>query len=759
MARPAAQRLRNYLDLITKKRGGLEAAITDLESAVPPGGVATAGLESTTARRDPVELARKGMEALSLDRTPSEEEYAGLEAIINAEIRPAIDIIDGTFTVTHPLWKHLSDDPTLKARIEAVIPCVGRIELPGHPRLPYGGTGFVVGDGLIMTNRHVAGIFASGLGDRNLIFISGLKAGIDFLREQGRPTGPTLVVRRIVMIHPYWDMAILAVDGLPAPRTPLRLSLEDARDLLGHDIFVVGYPAFDPRNPGDEQQDLFAGRYGIKRLQPGELQGGMRTASFGKMVAAATHDCSTLGGNSGSAVVDLSTGHVLALHFGGLYHEQNYAVPASELARDGRVIATGVVFAGTPPGGEHEWSDWWRRADMSEAAAPPSSTPTAPDGASSVQPPASTTTSSINVSNGDGSVSIEIPLRITVSFGLPTPMAKEAVSAVAEAVADAGLEALREPLHDADYSSRTGYDPGFLNPPGQDAGLARLDVPMPAPADPDVLARTPSGGDALHYQNFSIKMHAKRRLALICASNVTDEPELRRPEPGRDYTRRGLTGLGKNDQERWFLDPRLEGQFQIPDVFFTKDRKAFDKGHIVRRDDVAWGATYDLLRRANGDSYHVTNCSPQVAGFNRSAEGADNWGDVENHVLSEAANERLCVFAGPVLDPTDEVFVGVGGGGATLRAKIPSRYWKVIVARVEDGIAAYGFVLEQDLSDVQFEFAVPAEYAPAMYPIADLEAMTGVSFAPIIRDADQYETIRGAEVGLRSGVRRKRRNA
>jgi endonuclease G len=46
-----------------------------------------------------------------------------------------------------------------------------------------------------------------------------------------------------------------------------------------------------------------------------------------------------------------------------------------------------------------------------------------------------------------------------------------------------------------------------------------------------------------------------------------------------------------------------------------------------------------------------------------------------------------------------------------------------------------------------------------MYPIADIEAMTGVSFAPIIRDADQYETIRGAEVGLRSGVRRKRRNA
>ena len=52
------------------------------------------------------------------------------------------------------------------------------------------------------------------------------------------------------------------------------------------------------------------------------------------MVPAATHDCSTLGGNSGSAVIDLDTGEVLALHFGGLYHQKNYSVPSSELARD-----------------------------------------------------------------------------------------------------------------------------------------------------------------------------------------------------------------------------------------------------------------------------------------------------------------------------------------------------------------------------------------------------------------------------------------
>ncbi|NWP89682.1 DNA/RNA non-specific endonuclease, partial [Escherichia coli] len=77
-----------------------------------------------------------------------------------------------------------------------------------------------------------------------------------------------------------------------------------------------------------------------------------------------------------------------------------------------------------------------------------------------------------------------------------------------------------------------------------------------------------------------------------------------------------------------------------------KDRGAFDKGHIVRRDDISYGRSYAELRRANGDTYHITNCSPQIAQFNQSQRGKDNWGDLENLVLGEAASERYCLFAG-----------------------------------------------------------------------------------------------------------------
>ena len=752
MAGQSPERLRNYLEMITKKVGGLIGQIDRLAAGEVKTALKTAGMEGLEvagAADPPAKLAREGIETMARGQPPSRAQIVGMEAIINEDLRPAIDVVDGRFNVTHPLWTKLSNDPTLRTRIEAVLPSIGRIELPGHPNLPYGGTGFVVGNGLIMTNRHVAEIFAQGLGDRKLIFAQGRKAGIDFLREHGRPTGPTLIVERIVMIHPFWDMAILAVDGLPDGKKPLRLSLADARELTGREIFIVGYPAFDPRNPADIQQDLFEGRFGVKKLQPGELQGGMKTASFGKIVPAATHDCSTLGGNSGSAVIDLSNGEVLALHFGGLFHEQNFCVPSFALSRDTRVVDAGVQFAGSPAGDPNDWLDFWSRADSVEAAADEDE-----DDAGNA---AATTVSSVVIAQSAGVVSVEVPLRITISLGPPTAAttvtATTPVQSGRESIAADITEAMREPIHDTDYSSRKGYDPLFLNTPS----LSPVTVPMPDAADRAILAKTDAGGDVLDYQNFSIKMHAKRRLALIVASNVTKEPKLRKPDPNESYTRKALTGLGKNDQERWFIDPRLNTKFQISDEFFTKDRGSFDKGHIARRDDVAFGTTYAILRRANGDSYHVTNCSPQVAGFNRSAGGKDNWGDLENHVLSEAANERLCVFAGPVLDPGDKTFVAVGVGGVQLPATIPSRFWKAIIVRVDDGIAAYGFVLEQDLSGVDFEFAVPAAFVPAMYPLADIEAMTGIVFDASVRAADQYDTVRGGEVAMRASTRRKRR--
>ena len=344
----------------------------------------------------------------------------------------------------------------------------------------------------------------------------------------------------------------------------------------------------------------------------------------------------------------------------------------------------------------------------------------------------------------DGAVEFVIPLHVTIRVGAAAGTSVSASGTTVET--DSGIEKLAIPFHDEEYDSRTGYDPKFLG----------VNVPMPKAADTSIVARAKDGSRVLHYQNFSIVMHAARRMALFTASNVTAEADLKKPEAGKKYTRKALSGLGENDQERWFPDPRLGDEFQLPDVFYTRDDGAFDKGHVVRREDVAWGQTYDLLRRANGDTYHVTNCSPQVAGFNRSTLGEDNWGDLEDHVLAGASSERLCQFAGPVLDPADEVFVGAGGGRVKLRVKIPSRFWKVIVARTTQGLASFGFMLEQDLSAVSFEeFVVGDQFVKSMVPLQELQERIGVTFPDAVLDADQFGTDEGVDVARRAGVKRR----
>ncbi|MEM9761251.1 MAG: DNA/RNA non-specific endonuclease, partial [Pseudomonadota bacterium] len=115
----------------------------------------------------------------------------------------------------------------------------------------------------------------------------------------------------------------------------------------------------------------------------------------------------------------------------------------------------------------------------------------------------------------------------------------------------------------------------------------------------------------------------------MSAAMVDSSDAMKRPgnRPPGDYSRDGLAG---RSSDAWFEDDRIAEGAQLPDRFFTNDRKAFDRGHVVRRDDVAWGTTYDEMRNANGDSFHSTNCSPQVSTFNQSSRGTDNWGDLEN---------------------------------------------------------------------------------------------------------------------------------
>lgn len=291
-------------------------------------------------------------------------------------------------------------------------------------------------------------------------------------------------------------------------------------------------------------------------------------------------------------------------------------------------------------------------------------------------------------------------------------------------------ESLQEVYHEVPYSNRKGYRKNFL---GIEVKLPEINV-----LD-DVSKLNGSDEHWIPYEHFSIVNFIPRKLALVTASNVNFNRDDQRPEPGEDYRRKALTGV--SGSEGWFKDPRIPLDEQLPDMFYNEDRRAFQKGHIVRRNDVTFGESYEQVRRANGDTYHLTNCSPQVPSFNQHGI----WAKLENSIGRQGKNEKYCVFSGPVFARQDRLFHGTGDDGP-ITVKIPRRYWKVVVAREGNELESFAFVLKQSLRGVRFrEFDVrDQELKDEMISISDLESLlqNSIKFPRAVHESDQFGTQR-----------------
>jgi V8-like Glu-specific endopeptidase len=345
-ANPAEQLSRELVGAGPGSRAisGAGVAGAGIEEGVAPGEVPVdarvkaAAVDPVTELADAAVAAAKKYQEQGDEAEFTEEEVLGLEAIIILNGRPPLIIQDGTFLEPPPDWQVLN---TNRASIEATFRSVGRIEVDGHPRLPWVGTGFLVADDVIMTNRHVAVEFSERNGATGWGFQPGMTARIDYVEELGAQTPAEFALSEVIGIHDRFDLALLRVErtspGGAAGPTPLTLASTPPGD-PGRTVFVVGYPAFDSRNDPVVMQRLFGNTYGIKRLQPGTVMRYLPPEGLFH------HDCSTLGGNSGSCVIDLEMNQVIGLHFGGLYREANQAVALWQLTEDPLLRSAGLNF-------------------------------------------------------------------------------------------------------------------------------------------------------------------------------------------------------------------------------------------------------------------------------------------------------------------------------------------------------------------------------------------------------------------------------
>lgn len=281
---------------------------------------------------------------------------------------------------------------------------------------------------------------------------------------------------------------------------------------------------------------------------------------------------------------------------------------------------------------------------------------------------------------------------------------------------------------DPNYDDREGYNENFLG--------AGLTVPQPTVAaerigemyteDKNILV--------LKYHHYSLAMNRSRRLQMWSAVNVDYDPATRT-----------VSGRAFFGTDKWRGDPRIPAQVQIADPDFYGPAGQVDRGHVVRREDSAWGATPEEIEFANSDTFHWTNCTPQHAAFNRGTPGGKYgqiqglWGGFESYVQKslQHGDTKACILAGPVLSPEDPT-IDFGTGPV----QYPIRFWKVVVVAIHDpagqtSLRAYGFLLSQ--KDVVDKFGIefaPGEYARYQCTLAEIANLAGVVFDTGLHNAD-----------------------
>ena len=601
----------------------------------------------------------------------------------------------------------LDDAPPSEAGRAAGV-AVGRIVELDADGAPLEGiaTGFLIGSDLILTNHHV---FSTADECRN--------CGIQFGYEQVNGllrSGDTYALEpsRFFYADETLDFAIVAVSP-NAFRTAapigglgtLRLIPSPGKILVGQPISIIQYPDGGPKKYGVRDNELL--------LSPSDTDPFLQ------------YTTDTLPGSSGSPDFNKDW-EIVGLHHSGVPQMQN-----------GQILTiTGKPWTKGMPDSAINWvaNEGVRVSRICEHLADLKLEPlfqavldqllaTFKDDFGqfpAIENQNINTNMNQTLPNSSGGLVINISGPASFYLGGGTSSAPKTDSVIRVPQAEPAVVEKKlqfDPL----YTKRKGYNENFLG--------IRVPVPGVVAARRNELLMKGNQPYVLNYHHYSVVMNQDRRLQMWSAVNVDYTPSKRRMKRADFGT------------DTWVPDPRIPGQLQIQDPELYGPAKKFDCGHIVRRDDTAWGDTQQEEIYANSDSFHFTNCTPQHEQFNRDVFGYHGlWGGLENQIQQQAPNvgSKLCVFGGPILAHND---IEHDFGGGTMQ--IPFKFWKVaIVADLVGGkrvLRAFGFILDQepDIQKYGIEKFDPGKFVAYQVALAEITNKSGVTFDAVIVKADE----------------------
>ena len=214
-----------------------------------------------------------------------------------------------------------------------------------------------------------------------------------------------------------------------------------------------------------------------------------------------------------------------------------------------------------------------------------------------------------------------------------------------------------------------GYSDNFLCPD--------LPVPLPIFSAEQLLDLAPVLGTTNNialYVNYSVAMSRSRGFLYFAAANID-----------------GALFKKASRIDNWRKDDRISYDFQLGEELYKAPQSNFDRGHMVKREDVQWGSTVLEAQNAADSTFYYVNAVPQHADLNQK-----RWLALEDYILhteSVQNNLRICVFTGPVLAATDPVFVTKVDGR---EIQLPVLFWKVVVfTKGDNQLYRVGFLMGQ----------------------------------------------------------------
>jgi endonuclease G, mitochondrial len=281
------------------------------------------------------------------------------------------------------------------------------------------------------------------------------------------------------------------------------------------------------------------------------------------------------------------------------------------------------------------------------------------------------------------------------------------------------------------YKTREGYQPDFLG-----GGAKRVGFPQPSASLAAEIAPLipPTKDNVLHYHNYSVLMHKKRRIAIYSAANVSfgNRFEMGRPP------------------DVWRRDPRLLAEHQLESFYYAHNQ--FDRGHLTRREDLEFGKTPNAALESAADTCHWTNCTPQHSQFNQNKE---IWQGIERYVLETSIRQGdfdAQIITGPIIDEGDPEY---------RKIQYPLRFWKVVAAiNSKKQLFATAYMASQEDVIKQFGIEVTevpfGAYKTYQTKISEIERLTGLIF---VCGAGDKDALRNHDPLEQPGVKPKKKKA